>query len=322
MSKLIEHIAEYCKRLSGQELLIKIMDKQQLAKLPLAITGVYKCYEAVLMGVPIVLLEVSDTNYTPKQLQKHQMMVTRLIGKYAVFAMENVVSYHLSRMVDSVVNFIVPDKLIYVPSLLINLKEVKDHRKLEDELMPGVAQCILLFHLQRKSLNGRTTTELAEKFEVSYATMNRALRWLETKGIITMEGEKEKTLMMTEKGKALWEKAMPLMPSPVERIAYTDNPPNEMPDAGESALEKLTMIAEPEMPCKAVSKPWAQEHKDTLDKNHGECMVEVWRYNPMWLAEKNTIDRLSLYLSLRENDDERVRMELNNLMNKVVWLED
>lgn len=322
MSGLIERIANYCKKTSGQDIPLKTFSKQQLGRLPLVITGSYNCYEAELMGVPIILLEVLHDDYTPKQLQKHQQMVTKLTHCHSVFAMDNVASYHISRMVDARVNFIIPDKLMYVPTLLINLREVKDVRKLEDEMIPGIAQCVILYHLQRESLNGYTTRNLAIKFKTSYASMNRALRWLDAKGLVEQKGEKEKILMLTDKGKDLWKKALPLMLSPIERIVYTDESLEDKPFAGESALEKFTMLATPEIPCKAVSKAYAYEQKEILDKNYGDCLVEVWRYDPMLLAQNNIVDPLSLYLSLQTNDDERVQIELKNLIKNMKWLED
>lgn len=322
MSKLIENVAKYCKKTSGQDMPIKALDRQRLGKLPLVVTGAYRCYEATLMGIPIILLEVLDAGYTPKQLQKHQHIVMGLMQSHVVFTMENAVSYHVSRMIDFAVNFIIPDKLIYVPTLLIYLREVKDTRKLDDEVMPGIAQCLLLFHLQRDSLDGMTNKELSEKFNMSYASMNRAIRWLIGKGLVELEGVKEKKLKMVDKGRELWERALPLMPSPIERILYTDEQLDDKPLAGESALESYTMLATPEIPCKAVSKKWASEQpKEKLIK-YGECRVEVWRYDPMLLAKGNVVDPLSLYLSLKTNEDERVRIELKNLINNVKWLED
>lgn len=323
MDKLIEQVRIYCKKMSGKDMPIKALDKQLSGKLPLAITGSYLCYESELMGVPIILMKVRNDDYTPKQLQKHQAMMIRLVGKYAVFVINHAKSYHISRMVDGAVNFIIPDKQIYVPSLLVNLREVKDGRKLDEEVMPGIAQCLLLYHLQRGNLNGWTAKNLAEKFNVSYASMNRALRWLEGKEQVKMDGGKEKSLVIVEKGKLFWNKVLPMMPSPVERVVYAENSSiADKPDAGESALEKLTMMASPETPCKAVSKLWAKEHKDMLNKSYGDCMVEVWRYDPMLLAQDNIIDPLSLYLSLQTNDDERVRMELKNLIKNIKWLEE
>lgn len=322
MSKIMERIASYCKKMSGRDIALKAMDKHQSGKLPIVITGNYSCYEAVLMDVPILLLAIQNDGYTPKLLQKHQQMVTRLTGLHTVFAMENVASYHISRMIEARINFIIPDKMIYIPSLLVNLKEMKDGRKLEEEVMPGMAQCVILYHLQRESLNGYTTRQLADKFKISYASMNRALRWLNMKGVVELEGIKEKTLVITDKGKELWEKVSPLMLSPVDRVVYTDHELVEKPFSGESALEQYTMIAAPEKPCKAVSKEWALEQKDMLNKYDGNYLVEVWRYDPSILEKNHTIDPLSLYLSLRTSDDERIKIELKNLISSVIWLED
>ena len=72
MDKLIEQVRIYCKKMSGQDMPIKALDKQLSGKLPLAITGSYLCYESELMGVPIILMKVRNDDYTPKQLQKHQ----------------------------------------------------------------------------------------------------------------------------------------------------------------------------------------------------------------------------------------------------------
>lgn len=322
MNKLIERVIVYCKKMCGQDMALRAMDQQQLGKLPIVITSNYACYEAMLMDVPILLLAIQSDGYTPKLLQKHQQMIARLTGHHTVFAMENVASYHVSRMIEARVNFIIPDKMIYIPSLLVNLKEMKDGRELEQEVMPGMAQCVILYHLQRESLNGYTTRQLTDKFRTSYASMNRALRWLNMKGLVELAGVKEKALMITDKGKELWEKVSPLMLSPVERVFYTDERLKEKPDAGESALEKLTMIVSPERPCKAVSKEWVVKHKQLLNKFDGNCLVEVWRYDPSFLEKNHTIDPLSLYLSLQTSDDERIRIELKNLISNVAWLED
>ena len=322
MSKLVERVATYCKKMSGQDIALKAMDKRQLGKLPISITGNYSCYEAMLMDIPILLLAIQNDGYTPKLLQKHQQIVTRLIGHHSVFAMENVASYHISRMIEARINFIIPDKMIFIPSLLVNLKEMKDSRKLKNEVMPGISQCLLLYHLQRESLNGCTTRQLAEKFKTSYASMNRALRWLYLKGVVELEGRKEKALLITDKGKELWEKVSPLMLSPVDRVVYTDQELVEKPFSGESALEQYTMIAAPEKPCKAVSKEWALEQKDMLNKYDGNYLVEVWRYDPSLLEKNHIIDPLSLYLSLRTSDDERIKIELKKLISSIAWLED
>ncbi len=106
--------------------------------------------------------------------------------------------------------------------------------------------------------------------------------------------------------------------SPVERVLYTDKKPEGMPYGGETALEKLSMIVTREKSCWAVSKKWAKEHKDLLDKHYGDYKVEVWRYDPILLAENEIVDPLSLYLSFKNNEDERIQIEIKNLIGKTL----
>jgi len=60
-----------------------------------------------------------------------------------------------------------------------------------------------------------------------------------------------------------------------------------------------------------------------LNKFEGKYCLEIWKYDPMLLIsnlEKNDlVDPLSLYLSLQNNHDERIKMELDKLKNKYLW---
>ncbi len=66
-----------------------------------------------------------------------------------------------------------------------------------------------------------------------------------------------------------------------------------------------------------------------LDARHGLQLVEaaddagleieVWRYSPRLLYDREAVDRLSLYLDLREDEDERVQSALEEMMRGVEW---
>jgi len=51
----------------------------------------------------------------------------------------------------------------------------------------------------------------------------------------------------------------------------------------------------------------------------GENTVQVWRYDPHILSENGKVDKLSLYLSLRDNADDRIQIELENMLNEIKW---
>jgi len=47
--------------------------------------------------------------------------------------------------------------------------------------------------------------------------------------------------------------------------------------------------------------------------------VEVWSYPPVLFAEDGIVDPLSLYLSLKEDHDERTETALEEMMEKFKW---
>jgi hypothetical protein len=47
--------------------------------------------------------------------------------------------------------------------------------------------------------------------------------------------------------------------------------------------------------------------------------VEVWKYAPSLLSGNEYVDRLSLYLSLRDNEDERIQIECDTLIEEMKW---
>ena len=312
----IQNAVDFYRQFTGKQLEIKQALPELTKQLPVMITVAYSIYVAEIMGMPVIFLEVKNPgNVTPLQLQKHQKLVMAKTAIPVVFVLERIASYNLSRLATARVNFIVPGKQIFVPTLMMNMKEVKDGRVLEEEIMPGMAQCILLYHIEQGGLAGKSTSELAEQFHVSYPNISRALRWLEKKGLCRLNGTKTKSLAFEEDMKSLWEKALPLMPSPVERIVYTDVYLENSKLAGESAMEELTMLAGPQIPVIAISKAEAKVQKNLLFRHEGKYVVEIWRYDPHFLTTRTAVDPLSLYLSMKASDDERVRIESDKLVN-------
>ena len=48
-----------------------------------------------------------------------------------------------------------------------------------------------------------------------------------------------------------------------------------------------------------------------LPKQFGENEIQVWKHNPKMLSTEGVVDKLSLYLSLKDNEDERIQIELS-----------
>lgn len=329
MSDNINNAITYVKTISNMDLTVKVLEKELMKRLPIVIASTYECYQADLkisddMTIDLMLLEpVDSANCTPVKLQKHQQLVTNAVGMHTVFVLDSLAAYNVTRLPAARVNYIIPGRQIFIPSLLIELKKISFGFPDENAPMPPLAQLILLMQLNGITMEGKDSEQIRwDLYTPSYSNIRRAINWLIANKIIQMVGGKNKTIEFLAHGRELWELVLPQMPSPIERLYYTDeepdNPLNRL--SGETALGELTMLAPPEGITFAVDKVWAAGHSRVLDKQYGRNTVEVWRYSPWLLSnDKNTVDPLSLYLCLRDKEDERIQIELEKLINDFVW---
>ncbi len=315
-----EILVHYLKKLIGVEVhLLKTLN-EDLIRLPILIKD---CYYFVDVNIFDIRLTIAYPKFlediTPMQLAKHQNKMREVFGRSVVYAIEKIESYNISRLTRANVNFIMPNKMVFIPDIMLVLHEKKNTINKISENMPPVAQLIVLYNLQVEDLNGKTILDISECVQMAYPTVNIALKWLVNKNIIEFKGTKQKNVFFLTKGKMLWEKCLPLMTSPIKRVIYTDTKFDGCIFSGETAMGDYTMLAEPVTPTLAVSVKLAKENVMVCNKDFGDYRVEVWKYNPSLLTKNNTVDKLSLYLSLRNNEDERVQIELDNMINEMIW---
>ena len=313
-------LTDYLAELTSSEIKLLAHAKRDDEKLPLAITSCYTFCDIEFMETKVTIaIPTEQDSLSPMQLAKHQAKLMEVFLHPVVFALETVESYKISRLTQARVNFIVPGKLIFIPSLLITLREMKNKAKVMPEKMPPVAQMLVLYHLEKRAIDGLNTAEIAELTGMAYPTINVALRWLDSNKIITLVGGKQKHVEIASGKKDLWNKTLPLMSSPIERILFTDTKLTGSLVAGETAMGHYTMLAEPATPVIAIDKTTAKENAALMNKEYGDIKVEVWKYTPALLSEDGYADRLSLYLCMKDSEDERIQIECDTLIEEMKW---
>lgn len=311
---------QYLEKMLGAAITAEPLEKSLMNIIPVSISNNYKFYSATLLNTKVCFLYSLDSSaFTPAQLQKQCHLMENKLSLPVIFIFENVVSYNIQRLVAQRINFVVAEKQMFIPDLLIDLKKQKTIVNQTELQIPPMAQCILLYHLEKASLNNKTTREIAYLFQVSYANANRAIRWLTDNNIATRSDTKEKYLNFPFSGKDLWNKALPYLVSPVDRIVYTDQLIDNCCIGGINALSIYTMLNDELKRWYAISKEDFKKLTLVTDKEYGENLVEIWRYDPQILADNHLVDKLSLYLSLKDTDDERIQIELENMINNIVW---
>ena len=310
----------------GIEITIIPLEKQLLQQLPLYITAAYKVKETTLYGQRICLLvaENEDNKLTPDQLYKHMLFVGQKLSLPVIFVFNKVISYNIKRLIKKRINFIIPNKQLFIPALMMDLRKMPATIPPKMELLTPVSQFVLLYHLQKEKLNALSTKELANKFNQTYLTMSRAVKNLEKLNLCNLVGGKEKQIQFLLKGKELWLSAQDFFQNPVERAIFTD----ELLKDGQAFISNVNALAHysmlnDETKCYyAIGKNEIKNLVIEADKYAGDNVIEIWRYNPNQLSYNGFIDKLSLYLLLKNDSDERVQNELERIINEIQWIEE
>jgi DNA-binding MarR family transcriptional regulator len=318
-------LKRYINSTLGIEIIIIPLEKQLLKQLPLYITAAYKVQETTLYGQQICLLIANTENtQTPAQLHKQRQFVEQKTGLTVVFVFEKVISYNIKRLIRNGVNFIIPNKQLFIPALMMDLRKTPATVPSKTEILTPIAQLVLLYHLQKEKLNSLTTQQLSDKFNQTYLTTNRAVKNLEELGFCNLVGGKEKQIQFTAKGKELWMKVQNFFQNPVERVVFTDKLLNDKQafTSNINALAHYSMLNDETKRYYATSKSMVKNLAAETNKYAGDNVIEVWRYNPDLLSDNGFVDKLSLHLIFKNDSDERVQTELEQMINEIQWLEE
>jgi DNA-binding MarR family transcriptional regulator len=327
MSKVPEYIITAINRMSEflpHPIQVEELQPNLKKKIPFGLSGTYDYYQTEIFHTPFILAGAGEEDevMTPAVVKKQKEVIRKQTGIVPIFVFNKVASYLFQRYAKNQIDIVVGDRQIFLPSIFWVVSQDKSEPRRATEKPPILFQLAVLYQLERENLDSITMQLLAQKLQTSYATVNRCIRWMAEKGFITLAGGKEKQIRFQEHGKNLWEKALPYMESPIDFIVYTpevDAIKNGL-ISEQNALATYSLLSGGPNRI-AISK---ETYKNLKQKkipweSMGEVGVEVWKYNPALLSESGVVDRLSLYLLLKDYDDERVQIELEHMIHEIKW---
>ncbi len=322
MSALLKYLQDTV-GLSGT---IKKVPDLLLKKLPLYLSHAYSYSLLELDEHSFLLAEDDNTmSKTASQLKKQAKTIFQYTEMPVVFVLYNQSTQMRRKMVQERISFIVPENQIYLPDLLISLKENVSQPYSFPELLTPSAQLLLLYHLQIEHLEEFSFKEIAEKLDYSPKTITKAAAELKAKKLCKITGTKEKRFAFEVERKQLWQMSELQMQSPIIKSHFTNLKDNwDFCKSGDMALAHYTFLSDTGKKMYAVYKNKFEELKENeyweyLDETEGNVQIEVWKYNPCLLSNNGYIDPLSLYLCYREDSNERVDAEIKELINKKIW---
>lgn len=305
------------------------LEAENAKRLPLYLRASYNLYSGYLAGQKVIWAEVKNSDLaTPDQLKKQSQALQEVFG-YApiVYVFENLEPWQRKRLIEKKVGFAEPFRQLYVPQLFTQIREGHGKGKVLLEVgnhLKPPTQLLLLYHLQIQRLEGLLLREIASLLNYSPMTITRSIKELNALRLLNVEGGKEKSILFAAHGKNLWEKALPYLGSPIRETWYVDQiVSNEYTRrGGETALAHYSMLSEPSQETNVIGKDAFRVTKyqyGKLDKKYGSYKLEVWYYDPARLSKGDEVDKLSLYLTLKDHEDERVKGALQYMINEMIW---
>jgi len=302
------------------------IQNKRLISLPFYIASEYTFWEGNLLDRSIVFAKKNGLeHFTPDQYRKQLDLLERTLNQPVVFILPDIEAYRRNRLIQKQINFIIANRQIFIPVLAIDLKEYAIKPTKKEYLQPA-AQCLILYHLQKNTLNNYTYKQLAEVLKYTYLAITRAVENITTFELCVVEGTKEKTIIFDSSHTELWEKALPFMRSPEVKKVFTDDDITGEPlyKCNINALAYYTDLNDEKQLYFALHQDrFRVLHKEGKIKNYsdyeGRYCIETWRYAPAILANNGYVDPLSVYLTFREDGDERVQMALKSIIEQQKW---
>ena len=208
-----------------------------------------------------------------------------------------------------------------MPFMAVYLQErCNAEREPREEILPSAQ--MLLLHFIYGGAQELLTSQAAKDLELTPTSISRASKQLEEMGLLHIKKLGVQRILQSEDSpEMLFQKAGDKLLNPIKRTVYIPKElvGTDLLESGYSALAEYSMLNKPNIKCYATERisQWKDVMTNSLQDSQVQVAVEMWRYNPQKLSTRNTVDELSLALSLRKDVDERVEAAVEEMLNEL-----
>lgn len=254
-------------------------------------------------------------------LKKHIARIQKNENLPVVLVLKELSFRQREYLIREKIPFVADGKQIYLPFMAVYLQERCSAEKIpREEILPSAQ--MLLLHFVYGGAQELSTSQAAKDLELTPTSISRASRQLEEMGLLHIRKVGVQRIMQSEDSpRTLFQKAGDKLLNPIKRTVYIPKKyvGIDLLESGYSALAEYSMLNEPNVRSYAAERisQWKDFTTNSLQNSKVQVAVEMWRYNPRKLSTRNTVDELSLALTLREDADERVEEAVEEMLNKL-----
>jgi hypothetical protein len=322
---------DYLKELLGQEVVIEPLENGESRGLPVYLAKKYTPYRVALFGRQVIVLRKQGEGIdTPSRVLKDVVKLREHFKSDVAVVFDEMASWERKRLIEKGVPFIVPSRQLFLPMLLIDLRERFPQASApKPAQISRAAQHTVLRQILKGDVAHRPMAVVATLLGYSPMMMTKIRSELATLGLCKEENRgRARVMVFPQSTKQLWLSALPKMRSPVYRQHFFVGKYGDMQLAGISALVKSSSLQPEGLISAAV---WKKRYEAVIRENvlteiktedEADLLIEEWYYDPQRLSDIGVVDPLSLYLSLRDDPDERIQIAVEELLETIPWSEE
>lgn len=228
-------------------------------------------------------------------------------------------------MVKNGVSFVDLPGNVFLPFMGMILLDVYKKQLIKADKMMPATQMVFLELLYMNDEESMLKCEVANKLNLTKTSITRATAQLEKMGLIRqIKSGTEISIMRNYSRKEYYENAKAYLINPVQKelTIMRNEATFESFASGETALSHESELNPPRIEECAIYK--GEEVVDQLEivdarsEDPDDCLkVQLWKYNPSYFAREGCVDPVSLACTFKSNEDERIEMCIEKLMEEL-----
>lgn len=287
--------------------------------LPLFYKGLYSISKILINGNSFLAVVVKNNkkNLGPREFKKHLGVLEERFKLSVIWCLEDLPFLKTQRLIENGFNFIVKNKIVYLPILNTIIKIEKNVVRTKNTKINPLGINILIMQMLEENLDGLNKIELANKFNVTQMTIGRAIETIISNDLCREEKKAVQKIVKFLDKKELWDFFKIKVENPIQEIIYLKKTLKDLPYSGISALAKNSMLSDDEIQTVAISKRMLKtfSNLERTTEDEATLILEVWNREPL-LTEARTINVLDAFLVLKNEQDERVQISLEEWLKK------
>lgn len=308
-------------KMLGLEINTRNWDKAN--QLPFYILNNFSIQNAIINDISCLSLTPYEELPNLSALKK-QINVIREVEDLPIFLyLDSISNFKKQNLLDNKIPFILKDKMVYLPFMATFLTNKPCEMNTKIEKLTLAAQLLFIWIFYQETDKYYISVAL-DTLHVSNMTLTRAYRQLCNTKLFEEHKDGRKIYLTTHLNKfELFNQMKHYLQSPIQKQGYIlkSDINDNMILSGESALSQYTFINPPRLKTFAIDK--LNNKNISLQKEYysqeEQVGLQIWNYDPLLFSQdKKSIDIISLIISLLDNMDERLEIEIDQLVKNIL----